>query len=85
MIHLLGRSKKQKKRLLKVNRVGPVKQFSARKRQKDLVPKAIQSFLDHVLDDSLAPLVPYIAKARDLSDEEIMRWLLVLNLERAAG
>lgn len=61
----------EKKGLLEVERVGPVKRFSARKRRSDLVPRAVESFLDQVLDGSLAPLVPYIAKARGLDAAEV--------------
>ncbi len=66
---LLGRM--EKKGLLKVEKVGPVRQYRALKRKKDLVSRAVESFLDVVLDGSLAPLVSYIAKARGLEPEEI--------------
>ena len=69
----------EKKGLLKVDRVGPVKRFSARKRRKDLIPRAVESFLDTVLDGSLAPLVPYIAKTRGLTPEEIRELKRILE------
>ena len=71
----------EKKKLLKVDRVGPVKQFSARKQQGDLVPRAIERFLDSVLDDSLAPLVPYIAKSRGLTEDEVRQLKRILEEE----
>ena len=71
----------EKKGLLKVDRVGPVKRFSARKRRRDLVPKAIERFLDNVLDGSLAPLVPYIAKSRGLTAEEVDELKRILEEE----
>ena len=71
----------EKKGLLKVERVGPVKRFSARKQRRDLVPKAIERFLDNVLDGSLAPLVPYIAKLRGLSAEEVDELKRILEEE----
>ncbi|MEQ8763360.1 MAG: BlaI/MecI/CopY family transcriptional regulator [Planctomycetota bacterium] len=61
----------ENKGLLRMEKVGPVKQYSAIARKKDLVPRAVERFLDTVLDGSMAPLVRYIAKARSLEPEEI--------------
>jgi len=69
----------EKKGLLRVQRVGPVKRFSARRRRRDLLQKAVERFLDNVLDGSLAPLIPYIAKARGLSAREIQELKRILE------
>ena len=63
----------ERKGLLRVNRVGPVRQYSAARKQKDLVPRAVKRFLDRVLDDSMTPLVRYLADARGLKPEEVRR------------
>jgi len=72
------------KGFLHVARVGPVKQFYARRRKSDVVPRAIEGFLDHVLGDSLAPLVGYIAKARGLDEKEIRELRRILEPEKEA-
>ena len=71
----------EKKRLLTVKRIGPVKQFAPRIRRRDLVPRTVERFLDNVLDGSLAPLVPYIAKTRDLTEQEVRELRRILEKE----
>lgn len=67
------------KGLLSVEKVGPVKRFAARKRRRDLVPRAVASFLDQVLDGSLEPLVPYIARTRGLSEDDVRELRRILE------
>jgi predicted transcriptional regulator len=71
----------ERKGLLTVKRVGPVKQFASRIRRRDLVPRAVERFLDNVLDGSLAPLVPYIAKTRGLTEREVRDLRRILEKE----
>lgn len=61
----------QAKGLLKVDRVGPVRQYRPVRARQQLVPRAVQKFLDRALDDSLEPLIPYITKARKLKPREV--------------
>jgi len=73
----------EQKELLRVRKIGPIKQFSARQPRKKLVPKAVGRFLDRVLDDSLDPLVDYIAKARDLDESDITELRRLLEEKRS--
>ncbi|MDD8044633.1 MAG: BlaI/MecI/CopY family transcriptional regulator, partial [Verrucomicrobiota bacterium] len=43
------------------------------------LPKAVASFLDQVLDDSLAPLVAYITRSRDLTPDDIQELRRILQ------
>jgi len=63
----------EKKGLLTAGRVGNVKVYSARVTRKQLVSREVKEFLDIALDGSLAPLVPYIARNRRLSDAEVKK------------
>ena len=60
-----------RKGLLTVERVGPIKRFAPRVARAELLPEALATLLDPILDDSLAPLVTYIANSRQLSAEDI--------------
>ena len=71
----------ERKGLVSAARIGPVKQYRARKSRRDLVPKAVSTFLDRVLDDSFAPLVHYIAQSRGLSEKEIQQLERLLEPE----
>ena len=71
----------ERKGLLRVARVGPVKQFWARRRAGEVFPRAIDSFVREVLGGSLAPLVSYLARARDLSREDIRELRRILEDE----
>ncbi len=61
----------EQKGLLKTSNAAGVRRYVAAKRRDDLLPRAVGSFLDRVLDGSLEPLVGYIADAKQLSAAEI--------------
>ena len=72
----------ERKGLLRVKRVGPVKQFSPRRRAGQVIPRAIDSFVREVLGGSLAPLVSYLARARDLSEDDIRELRRIVEDEK---
>lgn len=67
------------KGLLKSSDRSGVRRYVAAKRREDLLPRAIGSFLDRVLDDSLEPLVGYIADARGLSAADVAKLRALLE------
>lgn len=69
------------KGLLVESRVGPVKQYAARRPRQTTVTREVGRFLDRVLDDSMSPLVHYIAKARGLSDQDVAALRRILEEE----
>ena len=67
------------KGFLYLERIGPVKRFSPAVPKAQFLPKAVASFLDQVLDDSLAPLVAYITRSRDLTPDDIQELRRILQ------
>jgi predicted transcriptional regulator len=72
------------KGFLNLERIGPVKRYSPAVPKAQFLPKAVASFLDQVLDDSLAPLVTYIARSRDLDPEDIQELKRILQPQNAS-
>ncbi len=67
------------KGLLKSSDRSGVRRYVAARRREELLPRAIGSFLDRVLDDSLEPLVGYIADARRLSAADVVKLRALLE------
>ena len=74
----------EKKDLVRVRKVGPVRQYSARRSKEAFVPRAVKVFLDRVLDDSMTPLVRYLADTRGLSDEDVADLRRILDEQEDA-
>ena len=71
------------KGLLTVRKVGPVKEFKPARRKSDVVRRALEGFLDRVLgDDSLDPLVTYIARSRQLDEDDVEALRRMLDDDR---
>ncbi|MBL8841721.1 MAG: BlaI/MecI/CopY family transcriptional regulator [Planctomycetes bacterium] len=67
------------KGLLRSSDASGVRRYVAAKRRDELAPRAISAFLDRVLDDSLEPLVGYIADARGLSAADVAKLRALLE------
>lgn len=69
----------EQKGLLKASEVAGVRRYRAAKRREELLPKAVGSFLDRVLDGSLEPLVGYLTDARGLSAADVAKLRALLE------
>jgi BlaI family penicillinase repressor len=56
---------------LRKEKLGPLCLYQSKVPQSKTTAKAIESFVDTVLDNTFAPLFAHLAKGKKLSDEEI--------------
>jgi len=56
---------------IEARRVGPVDLFSAKVQRSAAVGRAIEEFVDGVLDGAVAPFIAYLVERRDIDPDEI--------------